>query len=54
MIEKKGFKPIEATAPLEQADWEALVQQVQQIPGESVQKRNQLVQTIFEQLTEDN
>lgn len=52
MIEKKEFKPIEATAPLEQADWEALVQQVQQLPSESEHKRNQLVQTIFEQLTQ--
>lgn len=52
MVEKKGFKPIEATAPLDQADWKVLLQQVQQIPAESDQKRNQLVQTIFEQLTQ--
>lgn len=46
------FKPIEATPSLNQADWELLIEQVQQIPNESDQKRNQLVQTIFEQLAQ--
>ena len=50
MVEKRGFKPIEATAPLEPADWEAVVQQAQQLPSESEQKRNQWLQTILEQL----
>lgn len=40
MIEKKGFKPIEAIALLEQADWEALVQQVQQLPSEITMKKS--------------